>query len=71
MSRGKQVQIHYRHPDGRKGVMNYLWGDNSEVGYGPDRHKRLEKLRDKALRMAGQWHSVYPETTFTVVEVDK
>jgi hypothetical protein len=56
------IQVHYREPDGLTGVMNYFTADNALDTY--------QRLLTKAHKVAAAWTVVYPETSFTVVEVE-
>lgn len=52
------------------GTINYLTGENTGVSEatGNRREAELQRLRDRALKMAGDWGKVFPNTKFRVNE---
>ena len=65
------IKIQYTEPNGVNGIINHLDGHNAELSAvtSVEHTAKKAKLMNRAIKMAGDWGKVFPETKFSVIEV--
>lgn len=66
-----RIEVHYREPDGKTGVVNYFSGENAAVSgsSGDEAIALFDRLKAKAIKVAATWGSIFSNTNFYVKEI--
>lgn len=66
-----RIQVHYEQPDGRRGVINYLTGENAEVSAAPQNQRdgKRKQLLARAASFAAAWSAIFPNDKIFVADL--